>query len=285
MTDWIDGFEIVTFPQSPGFPHRAPVTRVVWHCTAGWCAQHAFNVYANAPGVGVCPHITAEYAGTDGGRDTTRYVRERGIGHVPLSLASYALERGNKTHVCHVETNGAGVIQIERVGFPTDIVSDDEHRWLGEKVLAPILREFPAIPPSVYKGPRMGEAEWSAWGGGQCGHKDVCCQPSGHHDPPELDLDLILHFALELNNPPPIQLPETDMILLKVTDDPAYPSGVLLELSGNGIAWVQSGRLPDIYTAGGVRTVDCTKQIIDDILLTKDGVGPPPSTVGSIVHW
>ena len=81
------------------------------------------------------------------------------------------------------------------------------------------------------------------------------------------------------------------MILLRVTDDPTYPpgpdgtGGVVLELSGNGVAWVRSANVPPIYASGGVRTVDTTKAVVDDILLTKPGVGPPPSTVGSIVDW
>lgn len=282
MADWLDGFEAVTFPQSPGFAHRAPITRVVWHCTVGWCAEHAFNVYGDAPGVGVCPHITAEYAGT-GGSGTVRSVTKRNFQHVPLDLASYALEHGNKDHECHVETNGAGVIQIERVGFPDDNVIVDEHRWLGEAILAPILRACPQVPPIVFQGgARMTEDEWSAFSG-QCGHRNVCCQPQGHSDPPELDLDLILEYALRANDPPP--QPETDMIVLKVTDDPTFPGGVLLELSGNGLAWIQSGDLLQMYTDGGVRTVDVVKAKVDAILLTKPGVGKSPSSVGSIVHW
>lgn len=92
--------------------------------------------------------------------------------------------------------------------------------------------------------------------------------------------------SLEPPPPPPVS-EHVDMILLRVTDDPSYPlpAGVLLELSGNGLAWVQSGNLYDVYTQGGVRTVDVTKARVDDILLTKPGVGPSPSTVGSIVAW
>lgn len=198
MTGWLDGFQQVVFAQSLGSGHRAPVTRVVWHSTEGWCAEHAFNVYA-AAAKGACPNITTEYAGT-GGHGTTRTVTQRNFQHVGLDSASYALQRGNPTHVCRVETNGAGVIQIERVGFADDTVTVEELRWLGETVLAPILAACPLIPPSVYKGPRMTEQEWVEWPGGQCGHKDVCCQPDGHTDPGDLDLDVILHYALELND-------------------------------------------------------------------------------------
>lgn len=239
---WLDGFEQVLFPHSLGFPHRADVTKVVWHGTAGWCAEHAFNVYASFPS---CPHITAEYAGT-GGSGTVRQVTKRRFQHVPLTSASYALQRGNDTHVCHVETNGAGDIQIERVGFPDDTVSMDEHRWLGEEVLAPILRACPHIPPIVFQGSsRMNETEWAGFEG-ECGHRNVCCQPDGHTDPPELDLDVILHYALELNNPPILK--DDDMVILVATN----PDGTVavndgaFAYNGTHLRWVNDGNEYDM---------------------------------------
>lgn len=281
---WLDGFEQVTFPQSLGFPHRWPAIRgVCWHTTQGWRAEHAFNVYRDAA-KGACPHVTVGYSEAFDGT-TNRVDSKRRFQHVDTVLASYAVEHGDENgHACKVETNASGIVQIERVGFAADDVTTDELRWLGEQVLAPILAAHPEIPPWVYVGSRMTEDEWAIWAGGQCRHRDVCCQPQKHSDPGDLDLDVILHYALEHNTPPPPP-PETDMIVLKVTDDPAFPSGVLLELSGNGIAWIQSGNLLDVYTQGGVKTVDVVKARVDDILLTKHGVGPSPSTVGSIVVW
>ena len=204
MTDWLPGYEQVIFNHSQGFAHRADVTKVVWHCTAGWAAEHAFNVYATGD---LCPHITSEYAGT-GGSGTTRYVVKRNFQHVPLDLASYSLERGDRQHPCGVETNGAGCIQIERVGFPTDDVSDEEHKWLGEAVLALILTDYPGIPHTTFEGGRrMNEQEWSGVTG-QCGHRNVPCQPQMHGDPPELDLAKILQYAQAKMFPQEEDMPE-----------------------------------------------------------------------------
>lgn len=238
--EWLEGFEQVLFPQSRGGTFTADVTRVVWHCTAGWCAEHAFNVYAAAP-KGACPNITAEYAGSDGVH-ASRDVTKRRFQHVPLNASSYSLQRGDANHVCNVQTNRHGVIQIERVGFPYDNVTDDEHRWLGEQVLAPILRECPNIPPSVFQGmARMDEREWSEWPGGQCRHANVCCQPDGHADPPELDLDLILHYALEHNLPPILK--DDDMVILVLANPDGTPSVAdgIFAYNGTHLRWVNDG--------------------------------------------
>ena len=78
------------------------------------------------------------------------------------------------------------------------------------------------------------------------------------------------------------------MILVQVTDDPSYPTsrnadgtyngGVIYELSGNGVAWVRSSNVPAVYAAGGVRTVPVSAQQLREILWTKDGIGPSPTT-------
>lgn len=280
MTEWLDGFEIVTFPQSPGGDFTEPITKVGWHCTVGWCAQHAFNVYANAPGLGVCPHITAEYAGTDGGRDLTRHIRKRGIQHVPLNKASYAFERGNAQHPCHIQTNRAGVIQIERVGFPTDEVTDDEHRWLGEEILAPILAACPLIPSSVFQGlARMTEDEFVAWPGGQFRHANCPCQPQGHYDPPELDLDLILHFALEKLTP---KGSNTNMVRLLVTDDPA---GAQLTLGVGTLAWISNPTVSPIFDQAKVPTVNVTVAQVHELLTSHVGIGAAPTWGALVDAW
>lgn len=249
MTEWLADFQYVLFAQSLGLPQAEPITKVVWHCTVGWCAEHAFNVYRDAE-FGACPHITAEYAGT-GGHGTTRTITKRKFQHVPLTWASYALQRGNRANPCRVETNRAGVIQIERVGFPTDVVTDHEHRWWGEAVLAPILRACPLIPPSVVQGlGRMTEDEWSAWPGGQARHANVCCQPDGHYDPPELDLDLILHYALDLIDHDTKDDTMPDYILRNAADlnDPwlaVYPDGKLRHIGGTEAGCLINGAYDD----------------------------------------
>lgn len=297
MSEWVEDFERVTFGQSLGLLHAAEVTRVVFHETQGWCAQHAFNVYAAAE-KGACPNITAEYAGTNG-RDENRYVKRLGFQHVPFTLASYALERGDANHVCMVATNRAGCIQIERVGFVTDRVSDDELVWFGEVVLAPILMACPKIPLSVFQGfDRMEEAEWSQWTGGLCRHINVPCQPQGHTDGRSMDLDVVLEHALRYIDKLKTTEVEPEMILLRVINDPAYPcqpdpahpgqylgAGVQLEVNSNGMVWVQSGVCEPIYLAGGVKKVDVTLDHVTALLKHKPGIGAPPSTVGSAVDW
>lgn len=269
---WLEDFEQVVFVQSLGGAHMQEVDKVVWHCTAGWCAEHAFNVYYGAPS-GACPNITAEYIGTNGS-DTIRNITRRKFQHVPLSSSSYALQRGDRNHVCNVQTNRAGVIQIERVGFPDDNVSNDEHKWLGEAVLAPILRNCPKIPPIVYQGgARMTEAEWSRFAG-SCGHRHVCCQPDNHGDPPELDLDLIHHYALEYNLELAQPKGPIDMIRLIVTDDPA---GAQLTLGVGTLAWISTDPLPRIFAEAHTPTVSVTVAEVKKLLESHIGIGVAPT--------
>ncbi len=160
-----------------------PPRGVCWHRTEGGDIAGAVSVYQKKL---ACPHFTVDFT-----------TREK-VQHVPLTSSSYALQHGDETHICHVETNKSGLIQIEVVGFSADswTVSKEQLRWLGEDVLWPILDECPTIPrDAVYEGPRMNEQQWDAWTGGQCGHRDVCCQPDGHTDPGDLDLKAILGYA------------------------------------------------------------------------------------------
>jgi len=193
---WLQTFDRYIIASSPGFPYRGHAPRaVLWHTTEGWRAEDAFKVYRDLGEA--CPHITAEYAGAPPS-STARAVTRRRFQHVPLDLASYALQHGDATHHCAVETNASGIIQIERVGFAADVLSDAELQWFGEQVLAPILETvvLPWARLGVYQGPRMSEAEWDSWQGGQARHRDAPCQPAGHTDPGDLNLDAILEYAL-----------------------------------------------------------------------------------------
>ncbi len=180
---WLPGFEQVTFNHSLGGNFDRPARAVCWHTTEGSTAQGAFSVYATKL---ACPHFTV---------DPITHARYQ---HVPLEASSYSLERGDRQHICTVQTNRSGIIQIETVGFAQEAWDwpQDRLEWLGTEVLAPILDACPTIPRNaVYSGQRMDEPQWDAWSGGQCGHRDVCCQPSGHWDPGELDLTQILAYA------------------------------------------------------------------------------------------
>ena len=186
-----------------------------------------------------------------------------------------------------VETNRrGGVYQIEIVGRAVDTPNYDDAWYERLRVRLLVVCNFTATPyifplpfqpyPQSYGNNlvRMTYDEWLVFEG-VCGHQHVC--ENDHGDPGAIDVARLTAV--------PVPLPEPDMILLKVTDDPNYPAGVILELSGNGIAWVRSANVPPVYAAGGVRTVDTTKAVVDEMLLTKPGVGPSPSTVGSIIGW
>lgn len=217
--DWLDGFEYVVFEHSLGFPYIRDVRAVCWHLTQGHKAEHAYNVYRTFPS---CPHITCDR------REASRVKAQ----HVPLSWASYALR--NLPGGC--ELGSTGIIQIEVVGFKDEAPDWPQHelRWLGEEILAPILKAYPNIPPFVYKGARMSCDEWNAWGGGQVGHKD--CPENDHTDPGELDVDVILEFALRKNDTKDEALPE--YILRDATDlnhpwIAVYPEGNLRHIGGD----------------------------------------------------
>ena len=189
-----------------------------------------------------------------------------------------------------VETNNrGGVYQIEIVGRAVDVPDYDDawYERLRVRLLdvcamtgTPYVFPLPFQPYPQSYGDNLVRLNYEDWLTieGCIGHMHV--PENSHGDPGALDVT-------RLQAPTPTLEPENDMILLRVTDDPTFPlpAGVLLELSGNGIAWVQSGNLLDVYTQGGVRTVDVTKALVDDILLTKPGVGPSPATVGSVVAW
>lgn len=198
---WLAEYQQVVFADSLGFPYRWPTVRgVLWHTTEGWRAEDAFTVYKSFPS---CPHITAEWE-----NGTERVVTQRLFQHVDTARSAYAVQHGDDSHPCAVDTNASGIVQVELVGFSVESGGWPVERlkWIGEKVLAPILAAHPTIPPWVYPlaSPRMSEDQWEAWPGGQCRHADICCQPQQHGDPGDMDLDVVLHYALEYNaaNPP-----------------------------------------------------------------------------------
>lgn len=234
MTEWLDDFQRVVFTHSLGFPYIRDVRGVCWHRTEGHKAEHAYGVYASFPS---CPHLTVDL------RPTSTVKAQ----HVPLTLASYALR--NLPGGC--ELGSTGIIQIELVGFSADSpnLTQPELRWLGEEVLAPVLRACPSIPPYVFKGGRMTCDEWNAWPGGQCGHAN--CPENDHTDPGDLDLDVILHYALQLlDNEQPKDETMPDYILRYAPDldhEPwlaVYPSGTVRWVGGNEAGYLVGKAVP-----------------------------------------
>jgi hypothetical protein len=194
-----------------------------------------------------------------------------------------------------VETNKrGGVYQIEIIARAVDVPHYDDawYARLKQRLIeicaftgTPYVFPLPFEPYPQSYGRNLVRMTYDEWlcCEGVVGHQHV--PENDHGDPGALDVERLIDLT-----PAAQPEPEPDMILLRVTDDPSFPvvgdhGGVVLELSGNGIAWVRSANVPPIYAQGGVKTVDTTKAVVDEMLLTKSGVGPPPSDVGSVVTW
>lgn len=174
---WLDGFQRATYPHTPGLTYVSPVRGIVFHTTEGGTEQGAFSVYSR---IAAAPHFTV---------NPTTFAKYQ---HIDTALGAYAL----RNLAGGVETNTAGVVQIELVGFAaeTEFWSTERLRWIGEEVVAPIMRAHPTIPNAVYGGSsRMTFAQWTSWTGGLCGHKDI--PENDHWDPGNLNLATILSYA------------------------------------------------------------------------------------------
>jgi peptidoglycan hydrolase-like protein with peptidoglycan-binding domain len=131
---------------------------------------------------------------------------------IDTGRAAYALRnlRGG------VETNADRVIQIEIVGYTAETPHWDEARcrWLGEHVIAPILREHPEIkrqwlgffPPTqggnwarTNAPMRLQGAQWDNYSG-ILGHSHA--PENTHVDPGGILIDKIMHYALRAINEP-----------------------------------------------------------------------------------
>lgn len=257
---WLDGFQKVTYAHTPGLAYTRPVRGIVFHTTEGGTEFGAFGVYSR---IQAAPHFTVNP------ETRTRYQ------HIDTDLGAYAL----RNLAGGVETNTSGVVQIELVGFAkdTEFWSTERLRWIGEEVVAPIMRAHPTIPNAVYLGnSRMTFTQWNEWSGGLCGHKDV--PENDHTDPGGLNLQTILSFARGVLSPSGVfpEVPEeaTDMIRLKVTDDPA---GAVLVLGVGTVAWIATPVANKVLDRAQVKTVDVTVAEVGELLRTYQGVGLAPN--------
>lgn len=247
---WLDGFEDVTYEHSPGGTHAQPIRGIGVHTTEGATINGAFVTYAGNPHI--CPNATADPVTLEKAQ------------HIDTDRSSYALQHGDTSHLCTVETNRSGIVQVEIVAFAyaahaeqlaeqypryaelyrshiAGRFSDETLRWIGEAVIAPILAAHPTIPHAVYSGPRMTETEWAAWPGGVCGHMHVPCQPDMHSDPGELDIGKILDFAVTSIRPPILK--DDDMVILvaaKSDGSPDVDQGAFA-YNGTHLRWVNDG--------------------------------------------
>lgn len=197
---WLDGFEQKAASTKGGTFDGSP-WRLVLHTTEGGSIEGAIASFA---ATGSWPHFTVDAA------------TGRKIQHYPLSTSARALAHPKGTP----ETNRAGAIQIEIVGYASDSPGWPEQHldWLGREVVGPIraARPFPLTYPQ-FVGPESGtiasarapqrftEAEWAQFSG-VCGHQHVPF--NDHWDPGRLDVARIV--AAVDPSPPPVH-PEDDL--------------------------------------------------------------------------
>lgn len=178
--EWVEG-------NSAG-PHRAPVTKLVLHTTEGGSIEGACAAYQNSNS---WPHLTVD-------PDADRICR-----HLPFDVSARSL----KNLPGGIETNTAGVIQVEVVGFAAQPWLVD-WEWVGRNVVGPVCREvgipvqssvtWVAYPDSYgrFAAQRLGFNEWLMYMG-VLGHQHV--PENDHGDPGAIPIEIVLDAA----QPPP----------------------------------------------------------------------------------
>lgn len=181
-------------------PHAAPVGKLLLHTTEGTSIKGACASYAAKQ---TWPHLTVDCLH---GHPYTR------CGHLDLGVAARSLQNLSGG----VETNRAGVIQIEVVGFASQ-PADIDWGWLGANVVGPICRQtgipisstvaWVAYPASygLNAPQRLSGAAWSAYRG-LLGHQH--CPENNHGDPGRIDIQALLDAAAP--PPPEPARPEDD---------------------------------------------------------------------------
>jgi N-acetyl-anhydromuramyl-L-alanine amidase AmpD len=124
--------------------------------------------------------------------------------HIPLDHAARALEHRAGT----VETNRAGCVQVELIGFARDTPSwpradydriAELGRWIEANHGVP-RRSTVTFATTPH---RLGDQAWLRYAG-HLGHEHVPAQPDNHWDPGALRIDLVLGgvmHALEVQDP------------------------------------------------------------------------------------
>lgn len=250
---WLDGFQRVQYPHTPGLRYTTPIRAVLFHTTEGSTFEGADSVFRR---VNAAPHFTV---------DPWRELR---VQHIDTDLASYAL----RNLPGGVETNTAGIIQIEVVGYTDDALADqrgqsrfkisamtDSHyRWLAERVLAPILAAHPTIPHVAYHGDRMTGPEWEAWPGGLCVHDDA--PENQHWDGRTLDLDKLLGYAVAALTP------EDDMDIGQLAQAFSGRVRTLTALDGSTVSEI----VWDVKNSEGRLVEKTFRQLAEDILTNAE---------------
>lgn len=179
---WLEGFERVNADKLAG-PYVGSPWRLVLHSTEGGSSVGAVAAYRNT---GSWPHFTVDPA------------RRQRLQHYDTNTSARAMMHP----VGLPETNKANAVQIEIVGFATQMpdMPDDQLAWLANSVVAPIRGVAPFtltaplfVPyPSSYgfgAAQRLSWAQWSTFNG-ICGHQHV--PGNDHGDPGALNVTKLI---------------------------------------------------------------------------------------------
>lgn len=176
-------------PGNSAGPHLAPVTKLVLHTTEGSSLEGACAAYKSSNS---WPHMTV---------DARPGVPYRICGHLGFDVAGRAL----KNLSGGVETNTAGVIQVEVVGSATSPGGID-WEWIGREVVGPVATEtgipltstvtWVAYPASYGKTApqRLSPSQWTKYKG-ILGHQHV--PENDHGDPGAIPIQTILDSAAQ----------------------------------------------------------------------------------------
>lgn len=194
-------------------PYTTAVSKVVLHTTEGGTIEGACAAYETSNS---WPHVTVDCRFGKG---------YRVCGHLGYDVAARSLK--NKSG--GVETNTAGCIQIEVVGYATK-PEEIDWAWLGAEIIGPMCRDF-GIPvessvrwvayPDSYgeKAPqRLFGQDWLAYSG-ILGHQHV--PENSHGDPGLIPINSLLNAAQQEDDMPLVQsdLNAIESVVRKVHKD------------------------------------------------------------------
>lgn len=233
--------------------HVVPVTKLLIHDTEGSSISGAVAAYkANNS----WPHLTVDCRF---GKTPWR------VGHLDLGVAARAL----RNEPGGVETNRAGVIQIEVVGFAT-MPADIDWAWFGKHVAWPICQAtgvpwsstvpWFGYPASYGKAAlqRLSPADWTAYRG-ILGHQHV--PENSHGDPGAIPIDLVLAAAPTVPQEDTLSAAEVDEIKDHIdrtrpflAHDPGDPNGTVFLITRDGTKrWVDSQAMLHAVVKDGAR--------------------------------
>lgn len=254
----LPGFEVIPATNAGGSFNGSP-WKLCLHTTEGSSIEGAVGAYRVNTG---WPHITCDPA------------RRRKAQHYELNLSSRALAHPSGTP----ETNRAGIINIEIVGFAaqTGAWPKDWLAWLAADVFAPVRAVCPfalAAPlfvayPSSYglgASQRFSRAMFAGYSG-IIGHQHV--PDNDHGDPGALDVATII---ATLGGATPVPSPTRRYKVNAILDDPVSGETSIAELRDDGIVWLRNIKTGSAWYNAGPLPANAGKAVSMDAGYRRDG--------------